>query len=150
MKIELENSYLVPSINLLQSLKLKGAQSIARSKLVKLLTKSLESLQEAEQSLINEYGEREDNSKPVGDDNPLMHSSDGNAKLQPDRLEEYRTEHNKLMKEVAEIEGGTYVNHIDDVSHIIDDYANDTELDGADAEAYFALHEAFEDAKNNK
>ncbi|MFD1431238.1 hypothetical protein [Lacticaseibacillus yichunensis] len=150
MKIKLANSYLVPAINFLQAIKLKGADSIARSKMVKLLNKSLESLQDAEKELINQFGERKDNNKPVTEDNPLTRENDGRVKIQPAKLDEYLHAHTILMKQVAEVEGGTYVNHIDDVAHLVDNYAANHELDGQDAEAYFGLHESFSIAKKEK
>lgn len=139
MKINLENSYLVPSINFLQGIKLKGKQSRSRSKLVKLLTKSLKTLQEDENALLDQYGERDDDGEFVKEEN-------GNIKVT--KKAEWQKEHRELLETIAEIEGGTYVNHIDDCKKILDDY--DGELDGANAEAYDALLDAFEAAKKEK
>jgi len=139
MKINLQNSYLVPSINFLQGIKLKGKQSRSRSKLVKLLTKSLKTLQEDENALLDQYGERDDDGEFVKEEN-------GNIKVT--KKAEWQKEHRELLETIAEIEGGTYVNHIDDCKKILDDY--DGELDGANAEAYDALLDAFEDAKREK
>lgn len=139
MKINLENSYLVPSINFLQGIKLKGKQSRSRSKLVKLLTKSLKTLQEDENALLDQYGERDDDGEFVKEEN-------GNIKVT--KKAEWQKEHRELLETIAEIEGGTYVNHIDDCKKILDDY--DGELDGANAEAYDALLDAFEAAKKAK
>lgn len=139
MKINLQNSYLVPSINFLQSIKLKGKESRSRSKLVKLLTKSLKTLQEDENALLDQYGERNKDGEFVKEEN-------GNIKVI--KKVEWQKEHRELLETIAEIEGGTYVNHIDDCKKILDDY--DGELDGANAEAYDALLDAFEAQENTK
>lgn len=141
MKINLENFYLVPSINFLQALKLKGAQSRSRSKLVKLLTQSLTTLQEDERKLVEEYGHLDENGEVVKNDQ-------GEVDIQPDRKAEWQQEHRKLLNEVAEIEGGTYVNHIDDCRQILLDY--DGEMSGQDAEAYDALLDAFEQSEEKE
>lgn len=139
MKINLQNSYLVPSINFLQSIKLKGKESRSRSKLVKLLAKSLKALQEDENALLDQYGERDK-------DGEFIKKDDGQIKIT--KMTQWRKEHDKLMEEVSEVEGGTYVNHIDDCKKILNDY--DGELNGSDAEAYDALLDAFEAAKKEK
>ena len=138
MKINLENAYLVPSINFLQSIKLKGKESRSRSKLVKLLTESLAELQEDEQQLLNEYG-------VTNADGDLVKNAQGNIEIQPGRDQEWNKAHRELMEEVAEVEGGTYVNHINDCHDILDGY--DGELSGQEAEAYDALLDAFENSE---
>ena len=143
MKITLKNVYLVPSINLLQKMSLKGQDTLARSKFVKLLKKSLDDLAEAEQELVNEYGSRKDNSLPASDDNPLITKPDGNAEIQPSKKLEFNKVHADLLSQEAEIQGGTYVNHIDDIKRILKEYGDKTELSNADAEAYLELTEAF-------
>lgn len=146
MKITLKNVYLVPSINLLQKMSLKGQDTLARSKFVKLLKKSLDDLAEAEQELVNEYGARKDNSLPVSDDNPLITKPDGNAEIQSAKKLEFNKVHADLLNQEAEIQGGTYVNHIDDIKRILKEYGDKTELSNADAEAYLELTEAFVNA----
>lgn len=143
MKITLKNVYLVPSINLLQKMSLKGQDTLARSKFVKLLKKSLDDLAEAEQELVNEYSARKDNSLPVSDDNPLITKPDGNAEIQPAKKLEFNKVHADLLNQEAEIQGGTYVNHIDDIKRILKEYGDKTELNNTDAEAYLELTEAF-------
>lgn len=141
MKIILANEVLAPSVNFLGTIKLKGKDSRARTKLVNLLTQQVRELQESEQELIDEYAKTDENGKPEKAEN-------GNAKIDPDRAKEYLAEHSKLMLEQVEIEGGTYVNHIDDCQKILEDY--DGELEGQNAQAYDALLDAFEAAKNEK
>lgn len=141
MKIILANEVLAPSVNFLGTIKLKGKDSRARTKLVNLLTQQVRELQESEQELIDEYAKTDENGKPEKAEN-------GNVKIDPNRAKEYLAEHSKLMLEQVEIEGGTYVNHIDDCKKILDDY--DGELDGQNAQAYDALLDAFEAAKKEK
>lgn len=141
MKIILANEVLAPAVNFLGTIKLKGKDSRARTKLVNLLTQQVRELQDSEQELIDEYAKTDENGKPEKAEN-------GNAKIDPDRAKEYLAEHSKLMLEQVEIEGGTYVNHIDDCQKILEDY--DGELEGQNAQAYDALLDAFEAAKNEK
>lgn len=141
MKIILANEVLAPSVNFLGTIKLKGKDSRARTKLVNLLTQQVRELQESEQELIDEYAKTDENGKPEKAEN-------GNAKIDPDRAKEYLSEHSKLMLEQVEIEGGTYVNHIDDCEKILNDY--DGELEGANAQAYDALLDAFEAAQKSE
>ncbi|KRK80233.1 hypothetical protein [Companilactobacillus nodensis] len=149
MKITLENQYLVPSIEFLKAAKLKGTQSLARSKFIKLLQVSLQSLGDAEMEMLKQYGEPEDNSKPVAEDNPLKKLPDGNFYIPDENKQEWNSEHTKLLKQEAEIEGGTYLGHTADMLKVVDDYAANTELAGNDAEVYFQLHEALESATQN-
>lgn len=149
MKIILENQYLVPSIEFLKAAKLKGTQSLARSKFIKLLQVSLQSLGDAEMEMLKQYGEPEDNSKPVAEDNPLKKLPDGNFYIPAGNKLKWNTEHTKLLKQEAEIEGGTYLGHANDMLKVVDDYAADTELSGNDAEVYFQLYEALETATQN-
>lgn len=137
MKIILANEVLAPSVNFLGTITLKGKNSRARSKLVKLLTQQVRELQESEQDLIDEYALYTLDGKQEKNEN-------GNAKIDPDRAKEYLSEHSKLMLEQVEIEGGTYVNHIDDCHKILEDF--DGDLSGQDALAYDALLDAFEAA----
>jgi len=141
MKIILANEVLAPSVNFLGTIKLKGKDSRARTKLVNLLTQQVRELQESEQELIDEYAKTDENGKPEKAEN-------GNAKIDPNRAKEYLAEHSKLMLEQVEIEGGTYVNHIDDCQKILENY--DGELEGQNAQAYDALLDAFEAAKKEK
>lgn len=138
MKIILANEILSPSVNFLGTVKLKGKDSRARTKLVNLLTNQVRELQESEQALIDEYAKTDENGKQEKVEN-------GNVKINPNRAKEYLAEHSKLMLEQVEIEGGTYVNHIDDCEKILNDY--DGELEGANAQAYDDLLDAFEAAQ---
>ncbi|WP_261809558.1 hypothetical protein [Levilactobacillus humaensis] len=145
MKLTLKNEYLLPSMNLLQSLKLKGVDSIARSKFVKLLTKAGESLSDSEMDLVNEYGEPEDLTKPISKENPVHVNADGQYAIRASKRGEYQRERVRLLLQDTEIEGGTYVNHTEDLLKILKNY--DEELTGEAATAYLELIEALERAE---
>ncbi|MHA3065809.1 hypothetical protein [Lacticaseibacillus saniviri] len=150
MKFVLENKYLAPAINFLQAMKLKGTDSLARSKMVKLINAKYEELLADQNLLLNEYGARLDNSKPVTDSNPLEQDEKGAITIQHDKISEFKTAHTALLNQKTEISGGTYVTHISDVVEIIDNYAFDHELEGNDAEVYLELHEALTNETEGK
>lgn len=142
MKITLKNQYLAPAVSLLQSLKLKGTDSLARSKFVKLLMQAGKELSEDEHTLINEYGEPEDLTKPVSKDNPVHVRKDGQYNIRVSKRVEFQLEHSRLLLQNREIEGGTYLNHTEDLLQILTAY--DGELTGDNATAYLELIEALE------
>ena len=131
MKITLKNSVISKAANFIEKVSAKGRDAIALAKFKKLLTKKLQEAGDDEQALLDQYTIGE------GDD----------KKVDPDRLAEYKKEHESWLDQDAEIEGGTYVNHIDDVDRIIDGWVEKHEIAGPDLDGYLALHEAFEDAK---
>lgn len=139
MEIKLQNKYIVPGANFLQTIKLKGADSRARSKLVKLLAVAAKELEDAEMELLEEFGVK-------GEDGKLLPDSTGTGyNLIAETSADYHKQHNILLDEWAEISGGTYVNHIDKVLEILNNY--DGELDGKDAEVYDELLNAMEESK---
>lgn len=137
MKFEIENRYIAPAINLLGSIPLKNKKSIARSKLVKLLTKKLREFQDDDMLIIKEFANLDESGEPkrleTTYDIPL------------DKLEECGKNRTELTKEVAVIEGGEYVNHINIVEEALEE--TELELTGIDAEVYEVLIEAFEQAR---
>ena len=135
MRIKLENHCLVPLIPFLQGMKLKGEKSRARSKFLALAMKAYASLHESEVDLLKEYAVLDENGKPT--ENP-----DGSFRLKEESAREYFTEREKLFKEVAEIEGGTYTQHFSLMREILTEY--DEELAGEDASLYDTLCDAFE------
>lgn len=139
MKLKLKNEMVVPSIEFLQGINLKGKASRARSKLVKLLMNSLKELQESEMELAKEYGQTDDDGELAKDDK-------GNPILKPESVGQYRTEHTNLISETAEIEGGTYTEHAADCKKFLESY--DGEMSGKDAQAYDALLDALEDEES--
>lgn len=139
MKLTINNRLLVPTINLLQELKLKGKASRARTKLANLLIKSVDELSNSELELIKEYGELDESGEPIKLEN-------GNYKIKPDVLAEFNAEHLALLNENAEAEGPTYEGHLEDCIKFLNDY--DGELNGEDAIAYDALLDALEREEN--
>ena len=127
MKITLKNNVISKASNFIEKVSAKGRDAIALAKFKKLLTKKLQEAAEDEQTLLKEHtltgGELDDT---------------------------YQSEHTAWLDQDAEIEGGTYVNHIDDVDRIVDGWVEKNEISGQDLDGYLALHEAFEDADEAK
>ena len=136
MRITLKNQYLIPLIPFLRGMKLKGERSRARSKFLSLALEAYASLHESELELLKEYAvlDSEGNPKTAGD---------GSFSLRDEFVKEYFVEHDKLFNEVAEIEGGTYAEHLALMRQILLNY--DEELDGENAALYDALCDAFEE-----
>lgn len=63
-------------------------------------------------------------------------------------MKEYLIEREKLMSEVAEIEGGTYTAHLEVLRGVLTEYSD--ELSGDAAALYDALMDAFEEADDAK
>ena len=127
MKITLKNSVISKASNFIEKVSAKGRDAIALAKFKKLLTKKLQEAAEDEQTLLKEHT------------------------LSGDKLDDtYQAEHTAWLNQDAEIEGGTYVNHIDDVNRILDAWVEKNEISGQDLDGYLALHEAFEDANEAK
>ena len=137
MKLKIKNMYLVPTHNLMSEMKLKGADSRARSKLLKLIKAAVESLGESERELIEEYGEKDADGKLIEDG--------GSYRIPAESRTAYAKEYKKLMEEVAEIAGGTYAGHIDKLERILNDCG--MELEGVNAEVYDILLDALEGAE---
>ena len=127
MKIALKNIVISKAANLIEKVSAKGRDAIALAKFKKLLTKKLQEAAEDEQTLLKEHT------------------------LTGGKLDDtYQAEHTAWLNQDAEIEGGTYVNHIDDVNRILDAWVEKHEISGQDLDGYLALHEAFEDADEAK
>lgn len=137
MKITLENTNIAKVYRLVEQIKVKGRDALALAKFIKLLKQTLKSAGEDEQALVAQYALKDENGEPKTDSN-------GNIQLDPDLAREYNKVHGEWLEQKAEIEGGTYVNHIDDVQRIISDYVDENEIGGSDLDAYLALYEAFE------
>jgi len=95
MKFELQNKYIVPAINLLQKFQLAGFKSIARTRLIKLLTKQLDALADAEKELAKVYAQLDEKGEPV--------IANGNFDLKPETTAEYQAlVKEKLLKVLGE------------------------------------------------
>lgn len=137
MKLTLANHYLQPAINLLDGMKLAGAASRARTRLIRLLAPHVEALQEAEYALVTEHAICGEDGKPVIAD-------DGSFTLKDsEHATTYLAERDALFAEVAHIEGGTYEGHRQACIDLLTTY--DGELSGTDADAYDALLTALEE-----
>jgi len=137
MKIMLENRHIITLIPFLQSMKLRGERSRARSKFLALAMTSYESLHSSEVELLKEYA--------VLDESGELLQTDGAFTLKEETALEYHIEREKLFSEIAEIEGGTYTAHLELMRQILADY--DEDLSGETASLYDALCDAFEGVK---
>jgi hypothetical protein len=136
MKLKLENRYVALLVPFLQGMRLKGAQSRARSKLLNLAIEAYGSLHESELELLREFAVLGEDGEPVMDE-------DGGFTLKDGRAREYLAERGRLFSEVAEIEGGTYASHLAAMREVLLGY--DGEMSGDDAALYDALMDAFEE-----
>ncbi|MDD7465528.1 MAG: hypothetical protein PUK59_04755 [Actinomycetaceae bacterium] len=137
MRICLANHYLQPAINLLDGMKLAGAASRARTRLIRLLAPHLEALQEGEYALVTEHATCGADGKPIIAD-------DGSFTLKDNQhATTYITERDALFAEIAQIEGGTYEGHRQACIDLLTTY--DGQLSGTDADAYDALLTALEE-----
>ena len=130
MNITLKNKELIPTINFLQGLKLKNADSRHRSKLVKLLTTALDEFSESEQDLKEHH---------LVDEKGAILPEDQQAREQVDA---YNIEQKKLYEEEVVIEGGMYAKNIDELPRVLE--ALDIELEGKEAEVYDRLLDEME------
>jgi hypothetical protein len=136
MKIKLQNRYVVSLVPFLQGMKLRGAESRARSKLLGLAMDVYGSLHESELELLREFAVCDGNGEP-------QMAEDGSFSLKDGNAAGYLTERDRLFSEVAEIEGGTYTTHLEVMRQVLADY--DGELSGDEAALYDALMDAFEE-----
>lgn len=132
MKFKIKNKYLKDSIELLNDAPLTGMQSIARTRLIKVLQEPFKDYAEEEKELIDSVVKKDENGKPIKVENGLK-ISEGKEDLYLDSL-------NKIENQVAEIDKPTYTGHLSEVKDILKEYSQP--LTGTRAEAYMALCEA--------
>lgn len=132
MKFKIKNKYLKESIQLLNDAPLSGMQSIARTRMIKVLEKPLKDYSESTNELINSVVAHDSDGKPVNQGQGL--------KIKPGKEKEYFDTSKKLDEQFAEINEATYSGHVSDVKNILKDYS--TPLSGNRADAYMALCEA--------
>jgi hypothetical protein len=140
MRIRLENRHLIALVPFLRGMRLKGEQSRARSKLLNLALGAYTGLHESELELLKEYAVLDKDGEPHVADDGSFSLRDGCAK-------EYLAEREKLLLEVAEIEGGTYTAHLEAMRSVLSGYVG--ELAGEEAALYDALMDAFEEARED-
>ncbi|GAN36481.1 DUF1617 family protein [Lacticaseibacillus paracasei] len=143
MKITLKNADIAKTYNFVEQIKVKGKDALALAKFIKLLRQTLAAASEDEQTLADQFAQKDA-------DGTAKTNPNGNVLLDPTLVTDYKKSHADWLDQEAEIEGGTYVNHIDDVDRILDEYVEKTEIGGSDLEAYLSLHEAFEAAQSTK
>lgn len=129
MNIKLQNKELVPTINFLNSMNLKASESRHRSKLIKQLLSALESLNESELLLVDEFGQKDENGKLI--------ENAGEITLIKETAAEYQEERKKLLNEEVTIEPGQFVKNFEAMVGILEKY--DAEISGDDAVIYDRL-----------
>lgn len=140
--IHIENRYLPALIPFLQSMKLAGAASRARSKLLAMALTAFQDLAASEQELVSEYAVLDEQGQPVI-------AEDGSFDLNdPTMVSHYLTEREALLAEQAHLSGPTYSEHLAQLQNLLTTYP--VELAGDEAEVYDRLCDAVEAALSEK
>ncbi|AUV59958.1 hypothetical protein HOS78_gp022 [Lactobacillus phage Bacchae] len=134
MKFKIKNKYLKESIQLLNDAPLSGMQSIARTRMIKVLENPFKDYSESTQELIESVVARDDDGNPVKNDQGL--------KIQSGKEKEYFDTTKELDEQYAEIDEATYSGHTEDIKKLLKNYTNP--LSGERADAYMALCEALD------
>ena len=129
MKFELQNQFVAPSIEFLKRLPLAGYQSIARTRLIKMLADKNEEIVGLQADLINEYAEKDDNGELI--------VNDGQYSFSPEDGEAFKKAYYELMMENGEIEKATYSHHKEDCQDFL--LHADISVSGDEATCYDAL-----------
>lgn len=132
MKIKIQNKYLLPSINLLYDLSLKGKESRHRTRFIKLLQEQLKEVEEERKQLAEEFSRKDKNGKPIIEDNKYVLENE----------KEFYKEFNELMDEEFIIEGANYEETLKTVKTIL--LECEVAFSGQDAMVYDYLCEQFE------
>lgn len=141
MKVMLiKNKLVVPTINFLNEMKLKGAQSRVRSKVIRKLMTICEDMQIQEKELGEEFAQRDKEGN-------LVQAEDTNGYVvEPTKRLEYVSEYAKLMNEDVELqlEDATLL----PLKTILENYEG--ELCTDDAEVYDVLLDYLDEVCNNE
>lgn len=132
MKIKIQNKYLLPSINLLYDLSLKGKESRHRTRFIKLLQEQLKEVEEERKQLAEEFSRKDKNGKPIIEDNKYVLENE----------KEFYKEYNELMDEEFIIEGANHEETLKTVKKIL--LECEVAFSGQDAMVYDYLCEQFE------
>lgn len=132
MKIKIQNRYLLPSINLLYDLSLKGKESRHRTRFIKLLQEQLKEVEEERKQLAEEFSRKDKNGKPIIEDNKYVLENE----------KEFYKEFNELMDEEFIIEGANHEETLKTVKKIL--LECEVAFSGQDAMVYDYLCEQFE------
>lgn len=134
MKFELQNQFVAPSIEFLKRLPLAGYQSIARTRLIKILASKNEEIVEMQKNLIDQYAQKDKDGQLIVKDNNYQFAKENSKKFQ----ESYQ----KLMLEDGELEKATYSRHKEDCQDFL--LHADVSVSGDEALCYNALCEALD------
>lgn len=137
--MKIRNQHLVLTINFLQGMKLKAAESRSRSKLVKLLSEKLKELQTDEKALLEEYAVKDEDGKAVMID-------ENQYDIAKENKPEFGKEHVVLLNEEVTITTTDYADHFENVKKSLEAY--DEELSGTDADVYDLLMNELEKGNN--
>jgi hypothetical protein len=134
MKFELQNQFVSSSISFLNRLPLSGYQSIARTRLIKILASKNEEIVEMQKDLIDQYAKKDEDGQLIVKDNNYQFTKENSKKFQ----EAYQ----KLMLEDGELEKATYSRHKEDCQDFL--LHADVSVSGDEALCYNALCEALD------
>lgn len=137
--MKIKNQHLVLTINFLQNMKLKAAESRSRSKLVKLLSEKLKELQTDEKALLEEYAVKDEDGKAVMID-------ENQYDIAKENEPEFGKEHVVLLNEEVTITTTDYAEYVENVKKSLEAY--DEELSGTDADVYDLLMNELEKGNN--
>lgn len=129
MKFELQNQFVATSIELLKRLPLAGYQSIARTRLIKMLADKNDEIVGLQQDLIKEYAKKDDKGELIVKDNQYTFTPKNEAA--------FRKAYYELMIENGEIEKATYSHHKKDCQDFL--LNADINVSGDEATCYDAL-----------
>lgn len=129
MKFELQNQFVAPSIEFLKRLPLAGYQSIARTRLIKMLADKNEEIVGLQADLIKEYAKKDDKGELVVKNDQYQFT--------PENGEAFKQAYYELMMENGEIEKATYSHHKEDCQDFL--LHADINVFGDEALCYDAL-----------
>jgi len=134
MKFELQNQFVAPSVNFLSRLSLSGYQSIARTRLIKMLADKNKEISELQKDLINQYAKKDKDGEPIVENDSYQFT--------PKNSQKFQQEYQKLMLENGELEKATYSRHKEDCQDFL--LHADVNVSGDEALCYDALCEALD------
>lgn len=138
MTLLIENRYLPALIPFLESMKLAGAHSRARSKLLTMALTAYGQLAVSEKELASEYAVLGVDGQPVIDEDGVFELKN------PDEAPAYLAAREELLSESAVLDGSTYAEHLSQLNELLGSYS--VELSGDDAAVYDHLYDAVEAA----
>ena len=134
MKFELQNQFVAPSVNFLSRLSLSGYQSIARTRLIKMLADKNKEISELQKDLINQYAKKDKDGEPIVENDSYQFT--------PKNSQKFQQEYQKLMLENGELEKATYSHHKEDCQDFL--LHAGVSVSGDEALCYNALCEALD------